>query len=108
MRDMLEKIDEKLDRLQYDLTEVKIDTAKNTLSLDHHIKRTDELQDIYENLEGKVSGKIDDLEKDSIRVKMIWKVVLGIATLTGIVATVIRLMQGLKGQQNVDPKVNRY
>ena len=81
MKEMLEKIDEKLDKIHENITEVKIDVAKNTVSLDHHIKRTDELQDLYEKLEA-----------DNIRVKMIWKVVLGMSVLVGMIGTIYKMM----------------
>jgi len=101
--DMLEKLDGKFDRMHDDmhnhldklheeLSDIKNNTTKNTISLEHHIKRTDDLQDLVTTLEKGVCDKVDKLEKDSIRVKMIWKVILGISTLSGLVLTFVKLL----------------
>jgi uncharacterized membrane-anchored protein YhcB (DUF1043 family) len=37
-----------LTNLQSDITDIKITLVENTKSLEHHVKRTDELQDIVE------------------------------------------------------------
>lgn len=92
MRDIVERIEEKLDKLHEDVHEIKVDTAKNTVSLDHHIKRTDELQDLYVDLKTGVCAKVDVLEKDNVRVKMVWKVVVGIGVLVGIVSSLVRVL----------------
>lgn len=39
---------EVLNRIQEDVTEIKVTLAKNTESLEHHIKRTDTLQEMVD------------------------------------------------------------
>ena len=41
-------IDNRLDKIQDDLTDIKVTLARNTDSLEHHIERTDSLQTIVE------------------------------------------------------------
>lgn len=42
----MQEIKEDLKTIKHDLTEIKVNVARNTVSLEHHISRTDTLQNI--------------------------------------------------------------
>jgi len=51
----LDKIEEKVDRIGKDISEIKVEQAQQLVSLVHHIKRSDALEDYLDGLRTKVN-----------------------------------------------------
>lgn len=54
----MEEIKQDLKEIKVDIADIKIDVAKNTISLEHHIKRTDMLQHLVTALVIAIIGGI--------------------------------------------------
>lgn len=50
----------KLEKVESDLGDIKVSVAENTNDLKHHIKRTDDLQDVVENMKELVNPLYQD------------------------------------------------
>lgn len=87
MNELLERIDRKLDKVQEDLNEIKLDHVIQNNNIERNTK------DLADHIEGvkQNRGRVECLEKDNVRIKMIWKVILGIGTLVGIAVGISRL-----------------
>jgi cell division protein FtsB len=100
MSDLDQLIIVKLEKVETDVSDIKIDVAKNTDSLTHHIKRTNDLQVIVEDLHELVSPLHDEfISKKAIeeykkirREEMLYRLkipgyILAAITLVGTVLT---------------------
>jgi nucleoid-associated protein YgaU len=79
--------------LQSDMTDVKVTLAKNTESLEHHVKRTDTLQDIVEPvykdfLERKAIEEYEKKQREKLvyRLKLPAYIVAAIAAVSTMIA----------------------
>lgn len=69
MSDMELRLLDKVDKIEQDVAEIKTSVTKNTIDLEYHIKRTDDLQIVVE----KFSELVDPLHKDYISKQAIEK-----------------------------------
>jgi len=85
--DLLEKIDNKLDKVIDDLHEIK---TQNAVQNEHIAKNT---KDLEEHIEGVKQNRfrIEHLEKRETQINMIWKVILGISTVVGIIGGIYKI-----------------
>ena len=81
MDDRLERIENKLDKVVDQIGEINETTAKQQVSLEYHIKRTDLLEKKLEPVEAHVS-----------LVSALFKIIAGIAVLAGIVQVILQVM----------------
>lgn len=96
------KVLDKLDSIKSDIYELKIENAKqtkdisqNTKDLAHHIKRSDKIEELVNQNKEAAEARIVYLEKQDAKLHMIWKVVLGLGSLSGIAYGLIRLLPKL-------------
>ena len=80
MNEFEKLIIEKIDNIQTDVTDLKIenvkqtiDIARNTESLDHHIKRTDLLEDSLSNTKKAIGKKLAEIEEPRNTAKSVAK-----------------------------------
>ena len=81
MDDKLERIENKLDRVVDQIGEINETTAKQQVSLEYHIKRTDLLE-----------KKLEPVEEHVNLVSSLFKIIAGIAVLAGIVEVALQVM----------------
>jgi archaellum component FlaC len=81
MDDRLERIENKLDKVVDQIGEINETTAKQQVSLEYHIKRTDLLEKKLEPVEAHVS-----------LVSSLFKIISGIAVLAGIIEVILQVM----------------
>lgn len=62
MSDMENRVLDKIDKIEQDVTEIKTAVIKNTIDLEYHIKRTDDLQVVVE----KFSELVHPLHQDFV------------------------------------------
>ena len=88
MNDPIEKVISKLDNIQSDITELKVENAKQSANIIINTK------DLTDHKEGVVQNRtrIIEIEQIQSNTKMIWKVMLGIGALAGVVLTITRLI----------------
>ncbi len=86
--DLLEKIDNKLDKLSEDVVAIRIEHAEQTGFISQNTK------DLTEHIEGVQQNRtrIINLEKKEAQIGMIWKVILGLSTLVGITIGISRII----------------
>lgn len=82
MDDRLERIENKLDKVVDQIGEINETTAKQQVSLDYHIKRTDLLE-----------KKLEPVEAHVNLISSLFKIVASIAVLAGIVATILQIVE---------------
>ena len=82
MDDRLERIETKLDKVVDQIGEINETTAKQQVSLDYHIKRTDLLE-----------KKLEPVEAHVNLISSLFKIVASIAVLAGIVATILQIVE---------------
>lgn len=87
-----DKIEEKLDKVQEDISEIKVTLARNTASLELHMKRTEmaeealtllkqELQDRTEEIERKITKEILPLKDHVTLVRNTFIIITAIAAI---------------------------
>lgn len=81
MDDRLKRIENKLDKVVDDIGEIKETTAKQQVSLDYHIKRTDMLE-----------KKLEPVEEHVQLVSSVFKVIGGLAIIAGIVSVIFQIL----------------
>lgn len=81
MDDRLERIESKLDKVVDEIGEIKETTAKQQVSLDYHIKRTDLLE-----------KKLEPVEEHVQLVSSVFKVIGGLAIIAGIVSVIFQIL----------------
>lgn len=81
MDDRLERIENKLDKVVDEISEIKETTAKQQVSLDYHIKRTDLLEE-----------KLEPVEAHVQLVSSLFKIIGGIAVIAGIVSVIFQIL----------------
>lgn len=81
MEDKLERIENKIDKIVEDISEIKTITAKQQVSLDYHIKRTDLLEE-----------KLEPVESHVKLISAFFKIIGGIAVIAGIVSVIIQVL----------------
>lgn len=87
----MHKIDAKIDKMDDDLIEIKITMARNTLSLEQHMKRTDMLENIVEHNKKALDPiKVDVASIFTVIYFMRW--VLGCSAVAATVAAVIKVI----------------
>ena len=78
IKNSVEKIDKKVDAVDKKVVKQEITLARNTDSLEFHIKRT--------NL---AEQKIDEIEKDILTIKVSYKTVVVVASVIGAIVGII-------------------
>lgn len=81
MDDRLERIENKLDKVVDEIGEIKETTAKQQVSLDYHIKRTDLLE-----------KKLEPVEEHVHLVSSMFKIMGGLAVIAGIVSVILEIL----------------
>lgn len=80
--------DQKIDKILEEITEIKITMAKNTSSLEDHMRRTELNEQRLEKFEEKLVPVITHVEK----ITFAWKVIATIGTLIAfVIGTLITL-----------------
>jgi hypothetical protein len=74
----------KIDKLQEDITEIKVTMARNTESLEHHMRRTDALESI-----------VDILRSNYNNVQGVFKLLGILGIIAGVVLATLQIMRGL-------------
>lgn len=82
MDDRLERIENKLDKVVDQIGEIKETTAKQQVSLDYHIKRTDLLEE-----------KLEPVEKHVELISALFKIIGGLAVIAGIVSVIFQILE---------------
>lgn len=82
MEDRLERIENKLDKVIDDIGNIKETTAKQQVSLDYHIKRTDLLEE-----------KLEPVEAHVHMISSMFKIVGGIAVVAGIIGVIMQIIE---------------
>lgn len=83
--DVLSKILDKVDKISDDMSEMKVTSAKQQISLDTHIRRSDMLERLVSHLD---EDKIAPLQEDMHMMKGAYK-------LLGVVALIITIALGV-------------
>lgn len=83
----LEDVKESMNKVQEDISSIKIDVAKNTYSLDHHIKRTE--------LNEERISKIEERLTVGYILKLSLAAVSGIGAIAATVLTVYKVIEYL-------------
>lgn len=78
---ILSKIFDKIDKISDDIGELKVTSAKQQVSLDVHIKRSDSLEKIVQHLD---EQKIAPLENEMNQIKGIYKFVMFLSLIATI------------------------
>ena len=90
--ELLEKIDQKLDKIHEELVELRIETAEQGKDIK---KNTKDLEDHIEGVKQK-RARIEELEHIALekkaQINLVWKLVLGVSTVVGIVAGLTKLL----------------
>jgi len=84
LNEIMERFESKLDKVQEDMTEVKITIVQNTSDIAHHIKRSDMTDEQVKLLQDRVVR----VETSDNRINWTIRVIIGIAA----VATFLREM----------------
>jgi hypothetical protein len=90
MTTQLNDILERVGRIQSDVSEMKVDVAKNTLSLEYHIKRTDLLEGVIEEQRGHCSQQHAPLTVIQVA-KVIGATVAAAASIIAIITGIIQI-----------------
>lgn len=89
MKNELDQINKKLDKISEHMNDIKIDVSKNTVDLSHHIKRTDLLeQDLR-----KQGDTMSQMQKDMISHT---SKVRGIGIVASLVISILLTILGFK------------
>jgi hypothetical protein len=83
------KIIEKLDTQSEDISIIKVDIAKNTVSLDEHIKRTNLLE---ENMQG-IREEMKPVQRHVDAVNTILKLIGFLAVIVGAITGLARIVK---------------
>ena len=83
----MKSMEDKIDKIMEDMGALKVDVAVIRVDLNHHIKRTDMLQDIVNNELVPIKGHVD-------QVKFIFRACAWVASLAGLIK-VIAIFKGL-------------
>lgn len=84
--ELLDKLDSKMDEQTERLVRLEVHTEHNSESLDHHIKRTDLLEEKVTKLKDGVCKKFQEIEAPKNTAKTLAKWITGIAGFVGVVA----------------------
>jgi len=82
MDDRLERIENKLDKVVDNISEINATTAKQQVSLDYHIKRTDLLE-----------KKLEPVEEHVALMSSVFKIVAGLTLVAGLVQVILQIIQ---------------
>ena len=84
--DLLERIDSKLDKIQEDITSIKLDNAKQSKDIERNTK------DLSDHIEGvkQNRARIREIEKTKSNVAFVFKVLIGITTIVGAILGVVK------------------
>jgi hypothetical protein len=88
-RKLLEKLDEKLDKVEERLGSIDITLAKNTQSLDEHIRRTE----LAEEAIGFIKDELKPIQKHVTQVHTILQAIGFIAVVVSILAGIVKVLQ---------------
>lgn len=86
--DLLKLIHERQQEIQSDIQDIKVDIAKNTVDLEHHIKRT-ELNEVAIEI---LKERIVPIEAVHYGWKGVGKTITLIASVAAIVVAIIKVM----------------
>jgi hypothetical protein len=92
LQGLFTKIIEKLDKQSSEISEIKIDIAKNTVSLDEHIKRTALLEESMEN----IRNEVKPIQKHVDAVHTVLKLIGFVAVIAGAFVSIIRIIDLFK------------
>ena len=84
--DLVKEIDRKQDSQNEKLAKLEVHVEQNTKSLDHHIKRTDLLEQALSQHKSAVIKKIQEIEAPKNTAKTLAKWIAGVAGFIGVVA----------------------
>lgn len=85
----LEQVENKLDRISEDITEIKVIMERNTSSLEYHIKRTDIAEEKHDLLKTEVDYVMDHVKK----VNWIFKIVAIVGAVVLFVVQILSLFK---------------
>lgn len=87
--DVLSKILDKVDKISEDMSEMKVTSAKQQISLDTHIRRSDMLERLVSHLD---EDKIAPLQEDMHMMKGAYKLLGASALIITIVLGIMKLL----------------
>lgn len=87
--DILGKIYNKVEKISDDMGELKVTSAKQQVSLDEHVRRTDLLEKQTEIL----FSEIKPLKEHVIQVSGIFKFLAGLSTVFGVIFGALKLIK---------------
>lgn len=76
-----QRLEEKLDKVQEDVNEIKVILARNTASLEEHMKRTAIAEERIELVQEQMTEQIEPIRKHVIMVNTAMKLVAGAGAL---------------------------
>jgi hypothetical protein len=88
--ELIPKIFEKLEKISEDMGDLKVTSAKQQISLDEHIKRSNMLEDLVNHLD---ENKIQPIEKDLNQIKGIYKFIVFLSVLATIALTLVEFFK---------------
>lgn len=84
--DLLKLIHSDVKDIKKDISDLKVTSGKQQVSLEEHMKRSDALQELIQHID---ESKVIPLEKDMNQIKGIYKFLAALATLATILLTII-------------------
>ena len=88
-RKLLEKLDEKMDQVQERLGEIDVTLAKNTASLEEHIRRTE----LAEEAIAVIKDELKPIQKHVTQVHTVFQVIGFVAVAVSIAAGVVKVLE---------------
>lgn len=86
--DLLKSIHDKVEKISEDMTDMKVTSAKQQVSLDEHIKRSNMLEDLYIGMKEK---DIEPIKVDINQLKGVYKFITLFATLASVFFGILKL-----------------
>lgn len=90
-RKLLEKLDEKMDKVQEHLGSIDVTLAKNTTSLEEHIRRTE----LAEEAIGTIKDELKPIQKHVTQVHTVFSAIGFISVVVSIAAGIVKVAEFL-------------
>lgn len=85
---ILNKIFDKMDNMSKDIETIKIEQTEIKADVKHHVKRSDMLQDLYNDIK---ENDIEPMKADINQAKGIFKMIGYISGLAGLITLILKL-----------------
>jgi chromosome segregation ATPase len=95
--DRLKRIEDKVDKVEEAITEIKVTLSRNTASLEEHMRRSDAIEEYVQALDKHLNENVvkKDLEPIKKHVNQVTWAIKGIFWFIGIVGTILITLKEL-------------